>query len=188
MTREFDLILFGATGFTGRLVAEYIAARRPGKWAIAGRNRDKLAQLGTGVPIVIADALDPASVAEVARRTKAVCTTVWPYAKYGSALVAACAEAGTHYCDLTGEVHWMRKMIDAHHERAKQTGARIVHTCGFDSIPSDLGTWATQQEFIAQYGKPAATVTSSKPRSPRLRYSVSDSCMKFVMKISSFPR
>jgi short subunit dehydrogenase-like uncharacterized protein len=160
MTREFDLILFGATGFTGRLVGEYIAQRRPGKWAIAGRNRDKLAQLGFDVPIVVADALDPASLAEVARRTKAVCTTVGPYAKYGSALVAACAEAGTHYCDLTGEVHWMRKMIDAHHERAKQTGARIVHTCGFDSIPSDLGAWATQQEFIAQYGKPAAMVTS----------------------------
>src|SRR5690606_4562778 len=114
-----------------------------------GRNRDKLAALGIDAPIVVADALDPDACADIARRTHVVCTTVGPYSKYGSALVAACAEAGTHYCDLTGEVHWMRQMIDAHHARAVETGARIVHTCGFDSIPSDLGTWATQQEFIA---------------------------------------
>ena len=84
-----------------------------------------------------------------------MCTTAGPYAKYGSDLVAACAEAGTHYCDLTGEVQWMRRMIDAHHARARATGARIVHTCGFDSIPSDLGTWALQQEFLARFGRPA---------------------------------
>lgn len=158
--REYDLVVFGATGFTGRLVAEYISAHQPGRWAIAGRNRDKLAALGLAAPIVVADALDPAACADVARRTKVVCTTVGPYSKYGSALVAACAEAGTHYCDLTGEVHWMRQMIDLHHERARRTGARIVHTCGFDSIPSDLGTWATQQEFIRRFGHPASTVTA----------------------------
>src|SRR6185369_15055417 len=82
------------------------------------------------------------------------------FARYGSELVAACAEAGTHYCDLTGEVPWMRRMIDAHHERARTTGARIVHTCGFDSIPSDLGTWAAQQAFIARFGHPARKVTA----------------------------
>lgn len=158
--REFDLVMFGATGFTGRLVANYLAKQQPKRWAIAGRNREKLEALGLDVPIVIVDAMDSAQCAEVARRTRVVCTTVGPYSKYGSALVAACAEAGTHYCDLTGEVHWMREMITAHHETAKKTGARIVHTCGFDSIPSDLGTWATQQEFIRRFGRPAQKVTA----------------------------
>ncbi|HEY1554631.1 MAG TPA: saccharopine dehydrogenase NADP-binding domain-containing protein [Kofleriaceae bacterium] len=158
--RDFDLVLFGATGFTGRLVAEYVAAHPPPRWAIAGRNRDKLAALGLTAPILVADALDPAACADIARKARVVCTTVGPYSKYGSALVAACAEAGTHYCDLTGEVHWMRAMIDAHHARAVATGARIVHTCGFDSIPSDLGTWATQQEFTARFGRPASRVTA----------------------------
>jgi short subunit dehydrogenase-like uncharacterized protein len=162
MTRELDLILFGATGFTGRLVADYLRhSAEPGlRWAIAGRNRDKLEALGVGVPIIVGDALDPAAVRAIAERTTAVCTTVGPFARYGSELVAACAAAGTHYCDLTGEVQWMRRMIDAHHERARQTGARIVHTCGFDSIPSDLGTWATQQAFIARFGYPARKVTA----------------------------
>ena len=161
MTRDFDLILFGATGFTGQLVAEYLrSTRAPLRWAIAGRNRDKLEALGLGVPVVIADALDAQAVRALAERTTAVCTTTGPYARYGSALVAACADAGTHYCDLTGEVQWMRRMIDQHHARAKATGARIVHTCGFDSIPSDLGTWATQQAFIARFGAPAHKVTA----------------------------
>ena len=163
MTREFDLILFGATGFTGRLVADYLkrsAEPGPVRWAIAGRSRDKLEALGLGVPIVVGDALDPAAVRAMASRTTAVCTTVGPFARYGSELVAACAQAGTHYCDLTGEVQWMRRMIDAHHERAKQTGARIVQPCGFDSIPSDIGTWATQQAFIARFGYPARKVTA----------------------------
>jgi len=161
MTRDYDLVVFGATGFTGQLVAEYIshAPARP-RWAIAGRNQAKLEALGLGVPILVADALDPAAMTRLARATKVVCTTAGPFAKYGSELVAACAAAGTHYCDLTGEVQWMRRMIDAHHERARATGARIVHTCGFDSVPSDLGTWAAQQEFIARHGRPAHSVTA----------------------------
>jgi short subunit dehydrogenase-like uncharacterized protein len=158
--RELDLVLFGATGFTGRLVAEYLATRGPVRWAIAGRDRDKLASLGIDVPIIVADALDAAQIGALARRTRAVCTTVGPYRKYGGPLVAACADAGTHYCDLTGEVPWMREMIDAHHARARQTGARIVHACGFDSIPSDLGTWATQQEMIRRSGAPATKITA----------------------------
>lgn len=163
MTREFDVILFGATGFTGRLVADYLAgaaAREPLRWAIAGRSRDKLEALGLGVPIAIGDALDPAAMRALARRATVVCTTAGPFARYGSELVAACAEAGTHYCDLTGEVPWMRRMIDAHHARAQASGARIVHTCGFDSIPSDLGCWATQQAFVARFGYPAHKVTA----------------------------
>ena len=158
--RDFDLVVFGATGFTGRLVAEYLAKSGATRWAIAGRNRDKLERLGFTVPILIADALDPHAVADIARATKVVCTTAGPFAKYGSDLVAACAEAGTHYCDLTGEVQWMRRMIDAHHERARETGARIVHSCGFDSIPSDLGTWAFQQACHERFGRYATAVTA----------------------------
>lgn len=160
MQREFDVVMFGATGFTGRLVAEYIAAQRPKKWAIAGRNREKLQALGFDVPVLVVDAMDPAACADVAKRAKVVCTTVGPYTKYGAALVAACADAGTHYCDLTGEVNFMRASIDANHERAKQTGARIVHACGFDSIPSDLGTWQTQNAFRERYGHYAQSVSA----------------------------
>jgi short subunit dehydrogenase-like uncharacterized protein len=161
MQRELDVVVFGATGFTGRLVADYIA-RSPDKprWAIAGRDPKKLAALGFDVPMLVADALDYEAVAAIARRTRVVCTTAGPFAKYGSALVAACVEAGTHYCDLTGEVQWMRRMIDAHHAHAKESGARIVHAAGFDSIPSDLGTWAAQQEYIARHGRPARAITA----------------------------
>lgn len=148
-------------GSPGRLVAEYVAksADRP-RWAIAGRNAEKLAALGLDVPVLVADALDRPALDALARRTKVVCTAAGPYARYGSELVGACTEAGTHYCDLTGEVQWMRRMIDQHHERARATGARIVHSCGFDSIPSDLGTWALQQELIGRYGRPATDVTA----------------------------
>jgi short subunit dehydrogenase-like uncharacterized protein len=161
MTRDFDLVIFGASGFTGRLVAEHVArsADKP-RWAIAGRNKEKLEGLGFGVPILVGDAHDRRSLDAIAQRTKVVCTTAGPYAKYGSELLAACADAGTHYCDLTGELQWLRRMIDLHHERAKQTGARIVNSAGYDSIPSDLGTWATQQEFIARHGRPAASVVA----------------------------
>lgn len=161
MNREFDLVLFGATGFTGRLVAEYLsrAADKP-RWAIAGRDRTRLETLGFGVPVLVADALDASQVADLAQKARVVCTTIGPYTRYGSELVRACAEAGTHYCDLAGEVAWMRRMIDAHHERARATGARIVHACGFDSVPSDLGTWAVQQEAVAAVGKPANSVTA----------------------------
>ena len=158
--REFDLVLFGATGFTGKLVAEYLARSSDTRWAIAGRNADKLKALELNVPILVGDALDAAAMSGIARRTKVICTTAGPYAKYGTEIVAACAENGTHYCDLAGEVQWMRRMIDAYHERARATGARIVHTCGFDSIPSDLGTWAVQREFRATFGMSAQRVTA----------------------------
>lgn len=159
MAREFDVVLLGATGFTGKLVAQYLA-KQSLSWAIAGRNREKLAALGFEVPIVICDTGDRAACEAMAARTKVVCTTVGPYAKYGAEVVAACAAAGTHYCDLTGEPNFMREMIDAHQEQARQSGARIVHASGFDSIPSDLGTWATQQAFIAKFGIPAQQVTA----------------------------
>jgi short subunit dehydrogenase-like uncharacterized protein len=165
--RELHVLLQGATGFTGRLVAEHLL-RRHGvggalRWAIAGRNLAKLERvrdeigLETGVdasalPIVVGDAGDAAAMRAFAERASVVCTTVGPYALYGSELVAACARAGTAYCDLTGEVHWMRRMIDEHEAAARESGARIVHTCGFDCIPADLGTFFVQKVMRARHG------------------------------------
>jgi len=147
--REFDVIVFGATGFTGRLVAEYlaqIAGDQGIRWAIAGRDRAKLERvreaLGAEVSALVGDAMDEGAMRAMARRTRVVLSTVGPFARYGSALVAACVAAATDYCDTTGEVQWVRAMIDAHHERAKASGARIVHCCGYDSVPSDIGTLA----------------------------------------------
>lgn len=153
--REYDLIIWGASGFTGRLVCEYLAEKYgidgDLKWAAAGRNEIKLRKVMTSVgaeklPIIVADSMDEKSLKEMVCRTKVICTTVGPYAKYGSKLVATCVENGTDYCDLTGEVQWMRKMIDQHHEAAKANGVRIVHTCGFDSIPSDMGVYFFQKK------------------------------------------
>jgi short subunit dehydrogenase-like uncharacterized protein len=171
--RHHDLVLFGATGFTGRLVAEHIARQAAGtplKWALAGRNAGKLEKVRAELaeidaacaelPVIEADALDQAAMAKVAAETRVVCTTVGPYALYGEALVDACARAGTHYCDLTGEVPFIRGSIDRNHEEAKRTGARIVHCCGFDSIPSDLGTLYLQHELVARTGAPAQAVTA----------------------------
>ena len=128
--RDFDVIVWGATGFTGCLVAEYLCTRygvdQELRWAIAGRNRDKLESLrnslgdtAQSLDILVADSADAASMQEMAKRTRVVLTTVGPYALYGSQLVDACVENATHYCDLAGEVQWIRKMIDQHHERAR---------------------------------------------------------------------
>ncbi len=154
VNRDLDLVLFGATGFTGRLVAEYLSTHAPEgtRIALAGRSAQKLegirATLGPGAkawPVLVADSGDAASLERMARQTKVVCTTVGPYAKYGLPLVEACAKAGTHSCDLTGEPLFMRESIDRFDAVAKQSGARIVHTCGFDSIPSDLGVLALHE-------------------------------------------
>ncbi|NGX14917.1 saccharopine dehydrogenase NADP-binding domain-containing protein [Wenzhouxiangella sp. XN24] len=164
--RDFDLVLWGATGFTGRLVAEHLV--RAGKdrklrWAVGGRDADKLGAVlrdigAPRIPVLLGDSHDADSLAGLARSARAICSTVGPYALHGSGLVAACAEAGTHYCDLSGEVHWMRQMIDAHEARATETGARIVHSCGFDSVPSDLGCQFLQEEALARYGRPCSSV------------------------------
>jgi short subunit dehydrogenase-like uncharacterized protein len=146
--REFDVVLYGATGFVGRLTAGYLARNAPAdaRIALAGRSADKLARLraelgqrAEGWGVVVADAGDGGAMDALARRTTAVATTVGPYAAYGMPLARACAEAGTHYADLTGEVLFMRRTADELHDVAMRTGARIVHACGFDSIPSDLG-------------------------------------------------
>ena len=164
MAREFDIIVFGATGFTGRLVAEYLAAQGTPRWAMAGRSADKLAQVRdtigarADIPLIVANADDPAGLAALAARTEVVLTTVGPYQLYGSGLVAACAASGTAYVDLCGEPAWMRHMIDAHRAQAEATGARIVFSCGFDSIPFDLGVLTLQEAAIARYGRPAPRV------------------------------
>jgi short subunit dehydrogenase-like uncharacterized protein len=165
MARDFTIIVYGATGFTGRLVAEYLAGGYPGlNWAMAGRSQAKLEQVRAEIgapaalPLVVADASDPASLAAMAARADVVITTVGPYQLYGSELVAACAAAGTAYVDLCGEPAWMREMIDAHHDRAKASGARIVFSCGFDSIPFDLGVHRLQQLCVERFGAPAPRV------------------------------
>jgi len=162
---EFDVIVHGATGFTGRLVAEHFANHHPdARWAMSGRSADKLAAVrdeigaASDTPLIVADADDPASLRAMVARTKAVLTTVGPYQLYGSDLVAACAEAGTDYLDLCGEPAWMRQMIDAHEAAAKASGARILFSCGFDSIPFELGVWFVQQEAARRFGGPAARV------------------------------
>src|ERR1700736_6125430 len=149
-SREFDLVLYGATGFVGKLTAEYLARAGAGvRIALAGRStdrlravRDTLGDAAADWPLLAADASQPSTLKAMAERTRVVVTTVGPYAKYGLLLVEACAAAGTDYADLTGEPHFMRKTIDLFHKQAAATGARIVHACGFDSIPSDLTVFA----------------------------------------------
>jgi short subunit dehydrogenase-like uncharacterized protein len=165
---KFDIIVYGATGFTGQLVAEYLAQHYTGndapKWAMAGRSLDKLASVrdAIGAPadtaLIVADAGDPASLKAMVDQTRSVVSTVGPYQLYGSDLVAACAASGTDYLDLCGEPVWMRQMIDAHEATAKANGARIVFSCGFDSVPFELGAFFVQQEARRAFGAPASRV------------------------------
>lgn len=161
-SRPFDIIVFGATSFVGEILCSHLVRRHgcdgPLKWAIAGRSQAKLeattAKTGAKVPQIVADAADSQAMADLASSTRVVISTVGPYALYGSPLVAAVAAAGTDYCDLTGEPQWMQRMIDAHAETARASGARVVHACGFDSIPSDLGVWFTQSAANESFGVP----------------------------------
>ena len=165
---EFDIIVYGATGYTGRLVAEHLAQRYgvggEVTWAMAGRSAAKLAEVRDEIgapketPLIVADAADPAQLRAMVARAKAIITTVGPYQLYGSDLVAACAAAGTDYLDLSGEPNWMRQMIDAHEGAAKASGARILHSAGFDSIPFELGVWFCQETAKARLGAPAPHV------------------------------
>jgi short subunit dehydrogenase-like uncharacterized protein len=165
---KFDIVVYGATGFTGQLVAEYLAEHYRGdrdlKWAMAGRSLDKLKSVRDAIgapadtPLIVADAGDPASIKAMIDQTRSVLTTVGPYQIYGSELVAACAASGTDYLDLCGEPVWMRQMIDAHEAAAKASGARIVFSCGFDSVPFELGAFYVQEEAKRVFGAPAARV------------------------------
>src|SRR5712672_2900348 len=165
---KFDIVVYGATCFTGRLVAEYLVAHYRGdnhlKWAMAGRSLDKLASVrdAIGAPadtaLIVADASDPASLKAMVDQTKSVLSTVGPYQLYGSDLVAACAATGNDYLDLCGEPVWMRQMIDAHQTTAQSTGARIVFSCGFDSIPFELGVFFCQETAKEVLGAPVSRV------------------------------
>lgn len=167
--REFEIILWGASGFTGRLVADYLYANygqgNELRWALAGRNQSKLegiveeiAGAKDALPIVIADSGDLAAMKAMAARTQVICTAVGPYALYGTNLVAACVEKGTDYCDLTGELQWMKRVIGEYQSEAELSGARIVHTCGFDCIPSDMGVYYLQQQMQQVHGVLAAQI------------------------------
>lgn len=164
--REFDIVVYGASGFTGRLVAEYLSGRKDAttRWAMAGRDTAKLAavrdEIGApkDIPLIAADASNPQSLRDMAKRARVVLTTVGPYQLYGAELVAACVAEGTDYADLCGEPAWMRQMIDAHDAEARKTGARIVFSCGFDSIPFDLGVLFLQAEAKKRFGAPFARV------------------------------
>src|SRR3979409_2236443 len=165
---KFDIVVYGATGFTGQLVAEYLAAHYTGKddptWAMAGRSQEKLGSVrdAIGAPadtaLIVADASDPASLKAMVDQTKSVISTVGPYQLYGNDLLAACAASGTDYLDLCGEPVWMRQMIDAHEATAKSSGARIVFSCGFDSLPFELGVFCAQEEAKKVFGAPTNRV------------------------------
>ncbi|MBY0409581.1 MAG: saccharopine dehydrogenase NADP-binding domain-containing protein, partial [Burkholderiaceae bacterium] len=168
MTKPFDLVVHGATGFTGRLVVEYLLQRYPEgsglRWAMGGRSAEKLAAVRDEVgapantPLIVTDTQDHASLQALMDQTRLVLTTVGPYQLYGNEMVAACAKAGVDYVDLCGEPAWMRHMIDAHKATAKASGARIVFSCGFDSIPFDLGVFLLQNEMQTRFGHPANRV------------------------------
>src|SRR5579863_1520806 len=165
---KFDSIVYGASGFTGQLVAEYLAAHYTGegapKWAMAGRSLEKLASVreAIGAPadlaLIKADADDPASLETMIDQTSSVISTVGPYQLYGSELVALCAASGTDYLDLCGEPVWMRQMIDAHENTAKSSGARIVFSCGFDSLPFELGVFFCEETAKTVLGAPVNRV------------------------------
>ena len=165
---EFDVVVFGATGFTGQLVAEYLN-KQYGKnsgftWAMAGRSADKLAEVRdligapSDTPLIVADSSDAASLDDMARRAKCVLTSVGPYSLYGEPVVKACVEAGADYVDLCGEVLFMREMIAKYQTAAIQSGARLVFSCGFDSIPFDLGVQYLQEEAVKSFGQPMSRV------------------------------
>ncbi|MBT8444333.1 MAG: saccharopine dehydrogenase [Gammaproteobacteria bacterium] len=166
---NFDVVVFGATSFVGRILCRYLADRfgvdGELRWAAAARSRDRLesvrASLGdtaAGLELIVADAADAAALITMCERARVVVSTVGPYALYGEPLIRACVETGTDYCDLTAEFQWMRRMITTYHSAARESGARLVHCCGFDSIPSDLGVFFLQQRAQERFGKPCAHI------------------------------
>ena len=166
--KSFDVVIYGATGFTGKLVVEYMQEKYGNdegiSWAIAGRSEEKLnsvreeLKVGSNVPQLLVDSNDTDSIASMVQQTKCVLTTVGPYQLYGANILQQCVIHGVDYVDLCGEPGWMHEMINEHAEQAKETGARIVFSCGFDSIPFDLGVYFLQKEVIAQHGHPASNV------------------------------
>lgn len=166
----YDLVVFGATSFVGQILTRYLAEHLSSqgealRWAIAGRSQAKLLELrqslgaaGQSLPLIVADAANEPELKAMCAQTRVVVSTVGPYALYGEPLVKVCAESGTDYCDLTGETQWIRRMIERHEGAAQRSGARIVHCCGFDSVPSDMGVYFLQQQALKQWGAPATQV------------------------------
>ncbi len=160
-TKQLDLIIWGATGFTGQLVSEYINKKYSNtalKWGIAGRNKEKASVIAERLNIAkdrifIADCNDLESLIKLTSKTKVICTTVGPYAKLGTNLIDACIKTNTNYCDITGETQWIRKMIDKYHSKAKENKIKIINSCGFDSIPSDMGVFYSQKNLFEKTGK-----------------------------------
>ncbi len=170
---QFDIVLFGATSFVGKILCKYLleisqsadAQANQVSWAIAGRSMKKLDELkaalgpaAADLPILVADATQPASLARLCEKTKLVISTVGPYALFGEPMVKACVASGTDYCDLTGEPQFIASMLKRYEDVAKISGARIVHSCGFDSVPSDLGVWYLQQKALEAYSAPCSSV------------------------------
>ncbi|MEN9864962.1 MAG: hypothetical protein RL748_552 [Pseudomonadota bacterium] len=169
MAAQYDVIVFGATSFVGQILCRYLLEQfginKSLKWAAAGRSSSKLEQVRSELgakakklPLLVADAADPVALAALCQQTRVMVSTVGPYALYGEPLVKVCAESGTDYCDLTGEVQWIRRMVERYEIAAKQSGARIVHCCGFDSIPSDFGVYFLQQQAQQRFGQPCTRV------------------------------
>src|SRR5664279_2563324 len=156
--REFDVVLYGATGFTGRQTVRYFGEFAPPdlKWAIAGRNLSKLEALKSGVPAIVADSFDQAAIDTMVKRTRVLLTTAGPFAVYGTGIVDACVRFRTHYCDITGETPWVRSLIDRYQEKAAAEGTKLIPFCGFDSVPSDLGAMLIADAL----GPQTATVTA----------------------------
>jgi len=167
---RYDVVVFGATSFVGQILVRYLTEQfgvhGELKWAIAGRSDEKLRDVrqavgkdAIGLPLMVANASSETSMKEMCGQTRVVISTVGPYALYGEALVKVCAQTGTDYCDLTGETQFIRRMVDKYEKDAQASGARIVHCCGFDSIPSDLGVFFLQQEAVERFGEPCSDVT-----------------------------
>lgn len=190
-TPSYDVIAFGGSSFVGKILCRYLwqefGIGGSVKWAVAGRSKSKLEELraslgaeAAGVALILADAADPASLRALCASTRVVVSTVGPYALYGEPLIKACVETGTDYCDLTGEVQWIRRMIERYEAQARQSGARIVHCCGFDSIPSDLGVHFLQRHAIQQFGVPCRRV---KMRVKAMRGGFSGGTVASIMNV-----
>ena len=166
---QFDVVVFGATSFVGQILCQYLfdtyGTDGELKWAAAGRSQDKLEQVkaslgdaASALPLITANANDADSLDALCAQTRVVVSTVGPYALYGEPMIKACVNSGTDYCDLTGEAQWIADMLEQYEATAKKNGARIVHCCGFDSIPSDMGVYFLQQQAQARFNAPASTV------------------------------
>lgn len=201
MKQHYDIILFGATSFVGKLLTQYFfktfgVSSSECKWAIAGRSNKKLdalkkslGKIAEQLPTIIADSHNPDKLSALCGQTRVVVSTVGPYALHGADLVKVCAETGTDYCDLTGEVQWMRQMINLYEDKARATGARIIHGCGFGAIASDMGVYHLQKKAYEAFGKPCTTI---KMRIMRFKAKLSGgsaaSILNIIKEVSTNPQ